>query len=131
MGSVDFVYLPMDLQKKVAFGFAFVNLTSNEIAAEAKEQLSHCGIAVEWSEHQGLAAHIERYRNSLIMHESVADDAKPLLLCSDAVLPFPEPSVDVRAPCLETSKTKPFRKRASYKARKAAAAARAMEGRHA
>merc|ERR1712046_324282 len=106
-------------------GFAVVNLTSNDIAARAKEQLGRCGIDVEWCAQQGLATHIERYRNSPIMHESVAEDAKPRLLSSDAVLPFPEPTVELQEPTLESSKTK----RAAYKARKAAKAARSADGR--
>jgi hypothetical protein len=122
--SVDFVYLPLDLQKNVAFGFAFVNLTSHEIAAQAKEQLSRCGIEVEWCAQQGLAAHIDRYRNSPIMHASVAKDAQPRLLSCDGMLPFPEPSVELQAPSVESSKTK----RKAYKARKAAKCARAVEG---
>jgi hypothetical protein len=122
--SVDFIYLPLDLQKNVAFGFAFVNLTSHEAAVQAKEQLGSSGIEVEWCAQQGLATHVERYRNSPIMHASVAKDAQPRLLSCDGMLPFPEPSVELQAPSVESSKTK----RQAYKARKAAKCARAVEG---
>merc|ERR1719413_153276 len=54
---------------------------------------------VLWSENlQGYDAHVERYRNSPVMHESVADKFKPALYKDGVRIPFPEPTKTIRAP---------------------------------
>jgi hypothetical protein len=48
---------------------------------------------VAWSNpNQGLAVHIDRYRNSNIMHEMVPDDFKPVLFQGGVRVPFPAPT---------------------------------------
>merc|ERR1712232_109767 len=116
----------MDLQKQTPFGFAFVNLSTHETAAKAKRQLAGLehGFEVEWSAQQGLAIQIERYRNSSIMHESVPEDFKPMLVRNGHISIFPAPTVEIKAPSPEGNRAQ---KRAACRARKAAK--KAMNGR--
>jgi hypothetical protein len=47
---------------------------------------------------QGLDAHVQRYRNSPVMSESVPDECKPLLLQDGLRVPFPLPTKQLRTP---------------------------------
>merc|ERR1712113_4721 len=50
-------------------------------------------MGVEWSDgRQGLEGQIERYRNSAMMHASVADEARPIMLQNGVRVPFPAPT---------------------------------------
>jgi len=108
-GVYDFLYVPSELCSHACFGYAFLNCISNHDALRVKEVLEGfdawtCGnpvapMEVCWSEpHQGLHVHIERYRNSPILHESVADDLKPMFFKDGLRAAFPEPTKKVRAP---------------------------------
>lgn len=50
--------------------------------------------------HQGLEAHVERYRNSPVMHEDVPDTFKPVLFANGVRISFPLPTRKLRAPRL-------------------------------
>ena len=43
-------------------------------------------------------AHLERFQNASIMHESVPDEYKPILLEAGVRVAFPAPTVDIPAP---------------------------------
>merc|ERR1711959_641373 len=66
---------------------------------------------VSWSHpQQGLAQHIERYRNSPVMHESMPIEYKPRLFQNGREVPFPRPTKAIRPvklrpaqPCDENS----------------------------
>eukprot|EP00747_Dinoflagellata_sp_TGD_P191363 gnl/TRDRNA2_/TRDRNA2_54613_c0_seq1.p1 gnl/TRDRNA2_/TRDRNA2_54613_c0~~gnl/TRDRNA2_/TRDRNA2_54613_c0_seq1.p1 ORF type:complete len:329 (-),score=47.51 gnl/TRDRNA2_/TRDRNA2_54613_c0_seq1:217-1203(-) len=85
----DFVYIPMDFRSKSPFGYAFVNFVSPEAASRCYSLFHNFSewdvqsekvCEVSWSDfHQGLDAHIERYRSSPVMHESVPDEYKPAI----------------------------------------------------
>jgi len=47
---------------------------------------------------QGLAACIRRYRENAVMHSSVPDEYKPMLLSEGERIPFPAPRREVRRP---------------------------------
>merc|ERR1711865_285925 len=74
----NFVYMPMCLTTMASFGYAFVNLLSFVVADQcwsrfkgfsSWETASTKVCQVCWSDvQQGLAANVERYRNSQIMH---------------------------------------------------------------
>lgn len=113
-GSYDMVYLPIDFGSGVGFGYAFVNFVSNAEAVRFKEHFQDFNdwacpaeklCDVDWSEpHQGLQAHIARYRNSPVMHEAVADECKPVMFENGQRIPFPEPTKNIRAPRVRARK---------------------------
>jgi len=54
---------------------------------------------VRWGEPlQGLEAHIQRYRNSPVMHPAVSEEYKPMLFSNGRCVPFPGPTQRLRAP---------------------------------
>jgi len=107
-GCFDLLYVPWDFLRLAGLGYAFVNFTCHEHAEYAKQQLQGfsdwkfasekvCEIA--WgSPLQGLNAHVEHYRNSPVMHKSVPECYKPILLKRGLRQPFPVPTKPVRAP---------------------------------
>jgi hypothetical protein len=108
-GKYDFVYLPQDYKHHVGFGYAFVNFT---VASDAESCMtlfegysnwpmtSEKVCTVGWSnqEQHGIDAHIERFRNSPVMHADVPDEYKPMIFIEGERLPFPEPTTKIRAP---------------------------------
>jgi hypothetical protein len=107
-GQYDFLYLPMDFQSRASLGYAFINFTSSDAAESfwrVFDGYSNWAIpsrkmsGVSWSgPHQGLEAHIERYRNSPVMAESTPDEYKPILFDQGVRIPFPAPTRRIRAP---------------------------------
>jgi hypothetical protein len=107
-GSYDFVYLPLDFKAMVGLGYSFINFINSEEAVRFQEHfLGFCNWSshsdkvchVTWSESlQGRDAHIERYRNSPVMHESMADGCKPVLYKDGERTAFPEPTKRIRVP---------------------------------
>ncbi|CAK0826305.1 unnamed protein product, partial [Prorocentrum cordatum] len=83
-GTYDFVYLPMDFRNGVNLGYAFVNMLEHESAVRLTdifhrfndwcfESAKVC--EVSWAyPHQGLEQHVERYRNSPVMHPTMPED---------------------------------------------------------
>lgn len=105
-GDYDMVYMPIDFATRAAFGYAFVNCVSH-LAAE-RFLVRFQGFSgwsggsdkvcqATWSKEQGgLHLHIERYRNSPVMHESVPDEFRPALFRDGDRVPFPEPTKRLR-----------------------------------
>jgi len=113
-GSFDFVYLPVDLKRWAGLGYAFVNFAHH---ADAKRASAHFQgfrnwvvnsskvCVAMWSEPlQGLAPHIERYRNSPLMHELVPEHVRPVLLHNGTRVPFPAPTREIKYPQPRNSK---------------------------
>jgi hypothetical protein len=108
--SCDLVYLPIDFQTEVGLGYAFINMVSVEEVEKFRRRFhgfSDWGIAsqkvceVTWSNPlQGLQPHIDRYRNSPVMHETVPDSYRPVLFKDGKRIPFPVPTKRIRAPRL-------------------------------
>jgi len=102
----DFVYLPIDFQNKVNLGYCFVNLRSHEWALRFKEEFegfkewrfdSVKASEVSWAHpHQGLNEHIERYRNSPVMHFSMPAEYKPMIFNDGIQIPFPAPTRTIK-----------------------------------
>lgn len=107
-GLYNFIYLPIDFRSKSGFGYAFINMVSNAAAQKLFTQFN--GFAewpmrsqkvaeVTWSEpSQGLNIHVERYRNSPVMHEAVPDEFKPAMYENGVRVAFPAPTKAIRAP---------------------------------
>lgn len=107
----DFVYLPMDFRNGVNLGYAFVNLHTHQDALRAIEIFQGFGnwdfdsakvCEVSWAHpHQGLAEHVERYRNSPVMHPSTPEEYKPMIFQNGIRIEFPVPTKAIRAPKLK------------------------------
>jgi hypothetical protein len=108
LGLYDLVYHPIDFGTKLGFGYAFVNFVSVEAALKCSEHFDGftrwnilhkkaCEVS-QSTELQGLEAHIERYRNSPVMHESVPDEFKPATFRNGQRLPFPASTKKVSKP---------------------------------
>mmetsp|Transcript_12459 Transcript_12459/g.35005 ORF Transcript_12459/g.35005 Transcript_12459/m.35005 type:complete len:571 (-) Transcript_12459:276-1988(-) len=114
--SFDFVYLPMDFRNGVNLGYAFVNVATREDATRLMETFqgydnwifeSPKVCEVSWAHpHQGLHEHVERYRNSPVMHGCMPDEYKPMLFRAGERVPFPEPTRPIRAPKLRPAREK-------------------------
>ena len=106
----DFVYLPIDLRSSACLGYAFVNLVEPGFVPRFWKKFegfkdwalpSRKICYVTWSSpHQGLEAHVRRYRNSPIIHPSVADECKPVIFKRGARVPFAAATRPTRAPFL-------------------------------
>jgi len=60
-------------------------------------QSDKAGVTSSWCDNfQGLSAHIERFRNSPIMHETVPDEYKPAVFVNGARMMFPPPTKNPR-----------------------------------
>lgn len=107
-GRYDFVYLPIDFKRVAGLGYAFINCVSAADAVAMKQQLhgfrrwrvaSQKVCEVRWGEPlQGLEAHIERYRNSPVLHHTVPDEYKPVIFLDGVRSHFPEPTKRIRMP---------------------------------
>lgn len=112
-GCYDFVYLPVDFLSWMAFGYAFINMKTHEDALRAMDVMEgfsnwgksggkECGVV--WSDpYQGLAANIERYRNSPVMGPTVHEIYKPLLFLDGKISPFPAPTKKLNPPRVRRS----------------------------
>lgn len=107
-GKYDFFYLPIDFKSNAGLGYAFVNLVSAEHVKPFWDALdgftgwslpSQKVCNVSWSNpHQGLESHVERFRNSFLMHDDVPDEHKPVLFGNGVRLSFPAPTRQLQAP---------------------------------
>lgn len=101
LSEIDFLYTPMDVRSKRGFGYSFVNFTSPGVALRAFEL---AGLALPqgkvlevcWSSYQGLEVHVERYRNSPVMHESIAGAWRPATFAGGRRVPFPPPTRPIK-----------------------------------
>jgi len=102
-----FIYVPTDFKSFSGFGYAFVAFHHHEDAVRAKvhfqgydwEEPSALSCDVAWSGAvQGREQHVERYRNSPVMHESVPDEYKPAVFEHGQRMAFPVPTKVIRPP---------------------------------
>lgn len=112
----DFVYLPMDFRNGVNLGYAFVNVHAHEDATRLMDIFQGFSkwffdsakvCEVSWAHpHQGLHEHVERYRNSPVMHPSMPEEYKPMLFENGTRITFPAPTKAIRAPKLRPVRDK-------------------------
>jgi hypothetical protein len=113
-GYYDLVYMPVDCGRHVGLGYAFVNWISSDAAETARQTFqgftrwnntSQKVCEVSWSGPlQGLWQHIEQYRNSPVMHDSVPECYKPALFQGGLRQPFPCPTKVIRAPRMKNGR---------------------------
>lgn len=111
-GKYNFAYLPIAFDTMTSLKYAFVDMVS---PAEADRFWRHfegfsrwpvpcgqeCVCQLEWNDkQQGVADLIERYRNSPVMHESVPEECRPLLMVDGQAASFPLPTQAIKAPKL-------------------------------
>lgn len=103
----DLIYLPADFKTGFSLGYGFVNFVSSSSAQEflakfdgfnAWEARTKKVARLVWSELQGLAANVEKYRNSNVMHEHVPDRFKPVLFRDGELVPLPAPTRSLQPP---------------------------------
>ncbi|CAE7315691.1 ML4 [Symbiodinium microadriaticum] len=109
-GRYNFAYLPCDFYRDANLGYAFVNLVDRVAVDDiwaafdgfASWSLPTTKVCqVRWSSpHQGFEAHVERYRNSPVMHRCVPDEYKPVIFQLGVRQPFPPPTKMVKAPMM-------------------------------
>lgn len=107
-GRFDYLYLPMGFVDGVNLGYAFVNLTTHKDAlafTDVFHGFSDWGVDsdkqgdISWARPcQGLRAHVERYRNSPVMHPCMPDGFKPMIFKDGRRVPFPSPTRPIKAP---------------------------------
>ncbi|CAE7802082.1 mei2 [Symbiodinium sp. KB8] len=105
-GRYDFAYLPCDFYMDANLGYAFVNLVDSTAVEDLWAAFdgfvgwslpSAKVCQVRWSgPHQGFEAHVERYRNSPVMHRSVPDQYKPVIFKDGVRKPFPRATKKVQ-----------------------------------
>jgi len=108
VGLYDFVYLPCDFVRDANLGYAFVNVVHHGTVTAlwttfdgfSDWELPTAKVCkVSWSgPHQGLEAHVARYRNSPVMHKSIRDEYKPMIFQQGVRQPFPPPTKRIKAP---------------------------------
>jgi hypothetical protein len=100
----DFLYLPTNFRNMTVFGYAIVNFSDPADAQAALEQFTGANVdgqdlIAEWSRsQQGYDDLVCRYRKSPVMHSSVPDKHKPIVLANGRVQPFPPPTEPLQPP---------------------------------
>lgn len=108
-GTYEFVYLPTDFESCGNSGYAFISFTTHDEATRAKTHFhgfsqwspaSSCKPCdVAWSGPvQGLEAHMKKYQNSPVMHDSVPDEYRPAIFIDGVRARFPKPTRRIRLP---------------------------------
>lgn len=108
-GTYEFVYLPTDFESRGNSGYAFISFNSHEEASRATNHFhgfsqwspafscKPCDVA--WSGPvQGLEAHVKKYQNSPVMHDSVPDEYRPAIFINGVRANFPKPTRRIRLP---------------------------------
>ena len=79
-------------------GAGFGTRKESSESREGREGRAKLGSARESFECRAVQAHVERYRNSPVMHRSVPDEYKPVIFKNGVRKNFPRPTKKVKAP---------------------------------
>jgi len=100
----NFVYLPTNFRSMSVFGYAIVNFSDPADAQTIMEQfrgkdVDGQAMITEWSKsQQGYDDLVHRYRDSPVMHSSVPEKHKPIILANGCSQPFPPPTEPLQLP---------------------------------
>jgi RNA recognition motif-containing protein len=113
-GKYDFVYVPVDFNTQKSFGYAFVNFVTHTDALQFGDLFNGFSLRAVWGANvgvaewsgamQGLEKHVERYRDSPMMHKSLPDNVKPCLFKDGERIAFPRPTKPLKMPRRVTRK---------------------------
>jgi RNA recognition motif-containing protein len=98
------VYLPTNFRNMTVFGYAIVNFSAPADAEAALEKFRGMDVdgqamITEWSKsQQGYDDLVCRYRDSPVMHTSVPDKHKPIILAKGILQTFPPPTEPLQLP---------------------------------
>jgi hypothetical protein len=117
--QINFIYVPMNFQVEENFGYGFINLTTFQDAEKCRTQFQSFSSWPEacqpWEKGcdvsngdtcQGVDAHVQRYRNSPVMHETVPDRHRPAIFENGVQKPFPAPTKAIKKPHVRPRKAK-------------------------
>lgn len=95
-GCYDYVYLPMDMEKRENLGIAYVNFHKHSMAVECQRYFSGFSLTAwpggnfserncraEWSSIQGYEANIQRQKLNDWMNSKIPEDYKPMVFDED------------------------------------------------
>lgn len=103
--EVRFLYLPIDGAIGTSLGYAFLSF-GNVAAAEefhvrmqgAELREGHA-LQISWNSTGGTVEdQVKRFRDSALMHPSMSDELRPILLQDGVRVDFPAPTKKIRAP---------------------------------
>lgn len=107
-GKYDFIYLPIDFTSQAGLGYAFINVLTPNLVQDFWRTFDGFSdwliptnkvCQVDWSVPlQGLQAHLDRYRNSPVMHSTLPDEFKPMLFVNGQRVTFPPPTKLIKLP---------------------------------
>jgi len=108
-GFYDFVHLPVDFLTKTGFSYAVINMIDHSAALRAKQHfdgsIADFPCEAGWNRpQQGLEVHLERYRNSPLMHDSIPEHYRPLFFVNGVRENFPAPTTRIRPPRIRHQK---------------------------
>jgi len=108
-GAYNFVYLPVDFTRRRGLGYALVSACTPEVAEVMLLRLDGHRLSGEgggddawkasWSEPcRSVTEHVQRYRNSPVMHPNMPDEYKPAIFLDGKRVAFPPPTRPIRPP---------------------------------
>eukprot|EP00434_Breviolum_minutum_P022114 symbB.v1.2.019523.t1/scaffold1597.1/size110265/6 len=107
-GQFNFVYVPLCFRAKNTLCYAFINFMTLGALADFTKRFNGRRWDIPGNEqvaevcpcerHQGLNSIIQYYRNNSVMHPSVPDECKPILLSGTKRIPFPGPLKKIKMP---------------------------------
>lgn len=110
-GKYDYFYAPIDFTRG-ARGFFFVNFVSHQDAVSVRRLLTTAWpcpritpdenkFKITWAKEQGKDRHVDKVKNTSIMHPSVLDIYKPEVFSNGVRQKFPTPTWPISPPVSE------------------------------